>query len=1184
MPISRDAIAATIEAASAPGFRHQLISRGQARSIIWRNGVLPDDAPQFSQLLSYELHSYAYSMLELGLRLLELNGNAVDARKAFEQAATALEAAIAKGSPEDPDRPFHFVVAAACYHLARLSARAYSLLSLIKGEQIFSMTEQSLASLMTRDFSKLEDLAMSVRITAGQVDAENLADLTADWGPVGEIDDDPRQPDEIADEAKPEDREDHPVLLKAVDDALNDNFSRGILLFLAAFENGKADLIDRANNVLSNGLSVAADLNLVPHWWVHRLAVHIIHDLWETSLHNRLPKLPQHDDAVDWNSLRELFIAVLLKRRRSEVDLWPSQLDAAERSIDPTDDLVVSLPTSAGKTRIAELCILRCLASGMRVMFVTPLRALSAQTETTLQRTFAPLGKTISALYGTIGVSGFDEDAIRTRHIVVATPEKLDFALRNDPGLLNDVGLIIFDEGHMIGLNEREVRYEVQIQRLLRRADADNRRIVCLSAILPDGPQLDDFANWMRRDQDGGVVKLDWRPTRLRYGEVVWDTDHASLNLRVGDEQPYVRRFIAAKAPTKGRRRKEFPCDKGELCVATAWRLVEDGQTVLIFCPVRRNVEPFAKRILGLHKSGLIESLLDVPIEMLAPALTIGAEWLGPDHPILECLKLGVAIHHGALPTAYRKEIENLLRNGILKVTISSPTLAQGLNLTATTVIMHSLFRGQDRIEASEFKNVIGRAGRAYVDIEGLVLFPMFDKIRWQTTQWLGLIGDLTTREMESGLLRLIQSLLLRMADSLGVPYTDLADYVLNNQNAWNFPEKPGEDPQDRASALSDWNGFVTTLDTAILSLLGEHDIADADISARLDQILQSSLWQRRLARRDEPSRNSIASGLLSRAKYIWARTTTAQRKGYFLAGVGMEAGHALDAIAPEANALIIQANGAIISADEATAIQAITRLAELAFGVESFKPDRLPVNWRAIISAWLQGDDIASVAGDDADSVLLFVEQALMYRLTWAMEAMRVRAIANGDKIGDFGLTMADYITNVAVAAIEAGTLNQSAAILIQAGFSSRQAAIKAVRDTAATFETGRGLRDWLQSDDVKALSQDPQWPTQSSHELWLSFQLNFEPDDESKWTKQIFYLPVEWLDGRELPPGEPVRIQSDGDMNIHFVHSIDGELAGYLIDHLNSLRKGLTLGEVGVGQDEIVLTYFGPNDLGSQ
>lgn len=116
-----------------------------------------------------------------------------------------------------------------------------------------------------------------------------------------------------------------------------------------------------------------------------------------------------------------------------------------------------------------------------RPAFVTPLRALSAQTEVSLQRTFGPLGKRISALYGSIGTSNFEEDALKARDIVVATPEKLDFALRNDSSIIDDVGLIVLDEGHMIGLGEREVRYEVQIQRLLRRPDADQRRIACLA-------------------------------------------------------------------------------------------------------------------------------------------------------------------------------------------------------------------------------------------------------------------------------------------------------------------------------------------------------------------------------------------------------------------------------------------------------------------------------------------------------------------------------------------------------------------------------------------------------------------------------------------------------------------------------------------------------------------------------
>ncbi len=62
-------------------------------------------------------------------------------------------------------------------------------------------------------------------------------------------------------------------------------------------------------------------------------------------------------------------------------------------------------------------------------VYVTPLRALSAQTEQILSRTFPPLGIRVSSLYGSMGASDVDEHNLRSSEIVVATPEKLDFAL-----------------------------------------------------------------------------------------------------------------------------------------------------------------------------------------------------------------------------------------------------------------------------------------------------------------------------------------------------------------------------------------------------------------------------------------------------------------------------------------------------------------------------------------------------------------------------------------------------------------------------------------------------------------------------------------------------------------------------------------------------------------------------------
>jgi hypothetical protein len=1163
MPTTIEAIEAAINEAVTPGFRGRLLARGQARALIWRDGLLPPDAPGFSRLLSYDLHSYAYALLIQGLRLRELEGDPAIAGKAFEQAANALEAVTLKGPPNDREQAFQFFITASAYHLAGYSARAYSVLSAMHGEENFSPLERGISLLITRDLDGLDALAyQTLQVGAGS-DGAIVATFAERF--AGEEDDGSYDEDE--------------TLLAGVDAALTDLFFKATATILLAFERGDSALMEAAQAYLQQGIGACDDLNLVPQWWAFKLAYHLIGDLWQNSFHERLPRNPTGGEAADWSSLRDVFIASLYRRRRSEIDLWPSQLEAANRAVDQTDDLVVSLPTSAGKTRVAELCILRTLAAGRRVVFVTPLRALSAQTEASLQRTFGPLGKTISALYGSAGVSGMDEDAMRTRHIVVSTPEKLDFALRNDPTLLDDVGLLVFDEGHMIGLNEREVRYEVQIQRLLKRTDAANRRIVCLSAILPDGDQLDDFAAWLRRDQPGGIVRSQWRPTRLQFGEVVWNGETARLNIRVSEERPFVPRYLTGFVPPVGKRKKIFPQDLGELCLATAWRLVADGQSVLIFCPVRAYVEPFADRILDLYKRGALASLLSVDIAELSTAITLGAEWLGVNHCILECLKLGIAIHHGALPTAYRKEVERLLQRGVLKVTISSPTLAQGLNLSATVVIMHSLHRVRERIKTSEFKNVIGRAGRAFVDVEGLVLYPIFDKVAKRMAEWEELIADTANRELESGLVRLVISLLQRMLNSYGGTFEELAEFVMNNAQAWEFPEIAGEKADARAQALEDWDSHLASLDTAILSLIGENDIADNEVPAALDTILQSSLWQRRLARRDEGRRAFIRAGLAARAKFVWQQSDHARRKGYFLAGIGLSTGHALDAQAVDLNSLLVDVNAYLSLGQVELAVASIISLAERVFAIPPFTPDKMPANWRDILRTWMMGQPLAGVAAGNQGDTLQFVEGGLVYRLPWAMEAIRVRGLSHNDPVGDWGAHLGDFDLTHAAPAVETGTVNRSAAILIQAGFSSRIAAIKAVTDGLGTFQGAAGLQQWLESEIVGALEADPAWPTADSHQLWLSFKESFARKVATNWKEQLLWGTVSWLNGMRPPIGTAIKIRHIEDHAAMF--SPEGVRVGTFLSPLNANRRGLLKTVVADEADRVNLVYLGPEDL---
>jgi superfamily II DNA/RNA helicase len=1162
MATSPEAIADLIAEATAPGFRDDLLAKGQARAMVWRDGVVPPEAPQFSTLLTYDLLSYAYSLMNQGLRLLDQAAEFREARSAFEHAASAIEAATARGRTTS-DQDFHRLMAGACYHLARYAARAFSLLHEGLSDANLTVPERAVALLMLRDLDTLETLIAEQRTGEHASEEGMIARLAADEDtdtPGGDS----------------EDEEADAPLLRVVDQALADNFSAALAIALLAFERGEAELISAAIERLKVGLASAAELNMVPSWWCHRLTIHLLGDLWSSSFHVRLPTQPTEGSAEDWSTYRELFIASLLRRSRAEIDLWPSQMDAATRALDLDDNMVVSLPTSAGKTRVAELCILACLAAGRRVVFVTPLRALSAQTEVTLQRTFQPLGKSVSSLYGAIGVSDVDEDFLRESDIIVATPEKLDFALRNDPGLLDTVGLVVLDEGHMIGLTEREVRYEVQIQRLLRRSDGKSRRIVCLSAILPDGDQLQDFTAWLTGDQDNGLIKMDWRPTRLRYGEVEWRGDHARLEISVGAEKPFVPRFLTATLP-KGRKTRFFPCDQRELCIASAWAMVADRHSVLIFCPQRRSVEPFARAIVDLSKRGSIAPVLDHDPAVLDNAIAIGTEWLGADSPVLACLRIGVAIHHGALPTPYRKEVERLLREGVLRVTVSSPTLAQGLNLSATTLIFHGLKRGSDPIDIAEFRNVVGRAGRAYVDVEGLVLMPMFDRVSSRRAEWSAMVESAKGKEMESGLIRLLLSLMRRIVLKSKAKSMPAVMEYLAGMTAWDFPVLPTESSDLNDQERGRWSGYLTTLDTALLSMLGEQEVPDDQIEAMLDDVLTSSLWSRRLLHRKDSIQQLLKAGLVARAKFIWGRTTATKRRGYFLAGVGLATGEALDNAAAELNELLVSANGSILLGNAEEAISAITNFAENVFAIAPFIPDDLPDDWQAVLRAWLEGKPLAKLAEGREDEVLKFVEQALVYKLPWAMEAVRVRGLAHGDVL-EGGFSMEDVELGVAVAAVETGSLNISAAMLMHAGFSSRIAAIQAVAVTGADFTTMQGLRSWLRSVEVAGGRNDASWPTTASHGLWLQFADSLAPARRRTWRASEHKLGVEW-DAFGPTIGSAVRLRDANGETL--VCAPDFSRIGRLSKRLNPERLGLAVATATEKDDALHVRYLGPGDL---
>jgi hypothetical protein len=729
----------------------------------------------------------------------------------------------------------------------------------------------------------------------------------------------------------------------------------------------------------------------------------------------------------------------------------------------------------------------------------------------------------------------------------------------------------------------------VLVQRLLRRQDANERRIVCLSAILPQGEQLQDFLSWMRQDQPGDAVTVNWRPTRQRFGEIYWSENKvltargdlsknmATLRFRVediGEDAPYVDAFVLGR-PALGKQRKPLPRDRRDLCLMSTWRLVTEGQSILLYCPERRSVIPLARTVIDLVQRGYLSSLLECDANLLNEALSIGREWLGENHPAVQCLRMGVAVHHGQLPRPFLRAIERVIKDQLVKVTIASPTLAQGLNLSATIVLFCSLTRSGERIKGEEFANVAGRAGRAFVDVEGQVLCAIWE--RKHSRDWERLLKAARERNLKSGLLQLMIDFCNRIALKKEIPVEKVLEYVAGNANVWTPPKPKAlnseEEKKEQAEFERRWRADSACLDSALLSLV-QHDVPLEALAKAIDEALKGSLWERSLRRESEITQQISKIILEKRAALIWKSSTPIQRKGYFFAGVGLVTGHYLDEHADELNASLVAADTAFAAGDIDSAYDALIAFAEIAFAVEPFTPDdEFPPEWKAILKAWISGRSMSDLAEDKDEELLEFIEDALVYRLVWAMEAVRVRQSATDEE------TEWPNAGRAAVG-LETGTPDYRAALLIQNGLASRIAAIKAISDCPADFTEIKGMREWARSRCVIRRQEDPNWPTPETASLWRPFVSGLAVGSTAKWTIQHGSANVTW---HEKPPsdGTGVRLVYDPDQRNMRVFSPDLEPLGFLPYRWEEEPIGIALGEVSESQETLAISYLGPNDF---
>ena len=188
-----------------------------------------------------------------------------------------------------------------------------------------------------------------------------------------------------------------------------------------------------------------------------------------------------------------------------------------------------------------------------------------------------------------------------------------------------------------------------------------------------------------------------------------------------------------------------------------------------------------------------------------------------------------------------------------------------------------------------------------------------------------------------------------------------------------------------------------------------------------------------------------------------------------------------------------------------------------------------------------------------------------MVYRLVWAMEAVRVRAVATGD-------VHENLFNGRAATAVETGSPFYSASLLIHCGLASRVAAIKAVQELNGDFRDMIGMRQWIRSAPVVSRSNDPDWPSADTAGVWLEFVQSLEHEASAHWEAVPFRIGLEWLTS-PLAPGTPVRI-SNGTR----VHTITWEPVGDLRQRLEFGEDGILTACVGLNSSSIDGKFLGP------
>ncbi|MEM3403500.1 MAG: DEAD/DEAH box helicase [Nitrososphaeria archaeon] len=377
--------------------------------------------------------------------------------------------------------------------------------------------------------------------------------------------------------------------------------------------------------------------------------------------------------------------------------LYPPQEDAIKKGVLEGKNMLIATPTASGKTFIAMICAAKAILEGKRVIYLTPLRALASEK----YEEFKPLTNLVKSdgTRPTIAIStgDFDQrsDFLKNKDLLVLTNEKFDSMLRLDPSWIEKIGLVVFDEIHLLNEGDRGPVVEMLVSRFL--SSTSKVQIIALSATVSN---YYDVSSWLKAE----VVNSKWRPVKLiegcySSGQIIF--------------------FNGQKIPT-------FQSNYGP-AIDCAFSMLKQGGQVLIFTENRRNSVSLAEKA-TIITPNFLSSEESQRLQLIYEKIISSDEFTEVGKKLANCVIKGSAFHHAGLPPSHRRLIEDSFKEGLIKILCATPTLAAGVNLPARTVIINSLSRFNSRWGQSEeisildYKQFCGRAGRPKYDDIGFVI------------------------------------------------------------------------------------------------------------------------------------------------------------------------------------------------------------------------------------------------------------------------------------------------------------------------------------------------------------------------------------------------------------------------------------------------------------------------------